>query len=146
MPETKKEKITPKKAYARDTRRLHMGRYYTKGGNVYKNTTIEDDYSDIGNDTEKYDKFLKAEEKLKNLTYSPTLELKNQSFKSQELNKQELHRQEVIASIKQKITSIKQKITSIDKKIVNYISKIVELIRKNEIKKKRKRYYARSSH
>ncbi|MCR5506493.1 MAG: hypothetical protein K6F04_01440, partial [bacterium] len=67
MSETKKEKITPKKAYTRDTRRLHMGQYYSEGGNVYKNSTIEDDYSDIGNDTEKYDKFSKAQNKLENL-------------------------------------------------------------------------------
>lgn len=72
MPETKKEKITPKKAYTRDTRRLHMGRYYTEGGNVYKNSTIEDDYSDIGDFTEKQDRYQKAQKKLKNMTGSFT--------------------------------------------------------------------------
>ena len=67
MLETKKEKITPKKAYTRDTRRLHMGQYYSDGGNVYKNSTIEDNYSEVGDYTEINDKFSKAQNKLENL-------------------------------------------------------------------------------
>ena len=122
MPETKKEKITPKKAYERDTRRLHMGRYYTKGGNVYKNATIEDDYSDIGADTEKYDKYLKAQERVKILGYSPTVQLMGSDKKIRSYNSQETS------------TDIEKYITYIEKEIANCVYQIICNIRKLESK------------
>lgn len=63
----REKEIREESAYTRDTRRLSFGRFYSEGGNAYKNTTVEDDYSDKEMDSQSYDKFLKAQTKLKKL-------------------------------------------------------------------------------